>query len=41
MAAGGPSGDQSVESIRNLNDIERRALWAYLTSVPARPFGNR
>lgn len=28
-----------VDTIRNMNDVERRALWAYLSSVPERPFG--
>jgi len=30
-----------VESLRNMNEIETRALWAYLQSVPPRPFGER
>lgn len=28
-----------LDPIRNMNDVERRALWAYLQSVPPRPFG--
>lgn len=28
-----------VQSIRNMNDVERRALWAYLESTPPRAFG--
>jgi mono/diheme cytochrome c family protein len=28
-----------TSSLRNLNDTEMRALWAYLESVPPRPFG--
>ena len=28
-----------VQSIRNMNDVERRALWAYLETRPPRPFG--
>jgi mono/diheme cytochrome c family protein len=30
-----------VEALRNMNDTERHALFAYLQSVPATPFGNR
>lgn len=30
-----------VESLRNYHDLERRALWAYIESVPPRPFGER
>lgn len=30
-----------VEATKNLNDTEMRALWAYLQSTPATPFGNR
>jgi mono/diheme cytochrome c family protein len=30
-----------LEPIRNMNDVERRALWAYLQSAPPRPFGQR
>lgn len=28
-----------VQMIRNLQEVETKALWAYLQSVPARPFG--
>jgi mono/diheme cytochrome c family protein len=30
-----------TEAIANMNDTEQRALWAYLQSVPPRPFGGR
>jgi mono/diheme cytochrome c family protein len=30
-----------VEALRNMDDTERRALFAYLQSVPSVPFGNR
>jgi mono/diheme cytochrome c family protein len=30
-----------VDSIRNMNETETRALWAYLGSVPPRPYGQR
>lgn len=30
-----------VEGIRNLNEDERQALWAYLRSLPPKPFGGR
>jgi len=30
-----------VEALRNFDDIELRALWAYLASIPPRPFGDR
>jgi hypothetical protein len=30
-----------VEALRNMDDIEKRALFAYLQSVPPLPFGNR
>jgi len=30
-----------VEALAKMNQIERRALWAYLEAVPARPFGGR
>jgi mono/diheme cytochrome c family protein len=30
-----------VEALRNMNDTEKHALWAYLQSVPAVPFGSR
>ena len=33
-------GLQSIADIK-LNDIEKRALWAYLQSVPPLEFGNR
>lgn len=29
------------EALKNLNDVEMNALWAYLQSVPPRPFGER
>lgn len=29
------------QAINNMSDLERRALWAYLTSVPPMPFGER
>jgi hypothetical protein len=29
------------ESFSKLNDTEKRALWAYLQSLPAKPFGER
>jgi mono/diheme cytochrome c family protein len=30
-----------VDALRNLNEVELSALWAYLQSVPPRPFGER
>jgi len=30
-----------LESLVTMNEIERKALWDYLTSVPAKEFGNR
>jgi mono/diheme cytochrome c family protein len=30
-----------LEMLTNMDDIERKALWAHLQSVPPRPFGNR
>jgi hypothetical protein len=30
-----------VEALSKLDDVERRALWAYLRSIPPTPFGNR
>jgi hypothetical protein len=30
-----------IEAIRNMDDVERRALWAYLQSLPPTPFGSR
>jgi hypothetical protein len=30
-----------LEMLRNMNDTERHALWAYLQTVPAVAFGNR
>lgn len=30
-----------LEMLTNMDDIERKALWAHLQSVPAQPFGNR
>jgi len=30
-----------VQSLNNLNEVEKRALWEYLRSLPARPFGSR
>jgi hypothetical protein len=30
-----------IEGIANMNDTERRALWAYLENLPAIPFGRR
>lgn len=30
-----------IEGIANMNDIERRALWAYLETLPPVPFGQR
>lgn len=30
-----------TEFIRNMDETERRALWAYLQSLPPRPFGGR
>jgi mono/diheme cytochrome c family protein len=30
-----------VEALKNMNDVELHALWAYLQSVPPRPFGER
>ncbi|MFI5306141.1 MAG: c-type cytochrome [Polyangiales bacterium] len=30
-----------LQLLQNMNDTERRALFAYLTSLPARPFGGR
>jgi mono/diheme cytochrome c family protein len=30
-----------VEALRNMNDDERKALWAFLQSLPAKPFGQR
>jgi hypothetical protein len=30
-----------TEALRNLKELEMRALWAYLQSVPPRPFGER
>lgn len=29
------------EALNAMNDVERRALWAYLRSVPPVPFGHR
>ena len=30
-----------VDAYAKLDDVERHALWTYLTTVPPRPFGNR
>ena len=30
-----------VQAFGNLSELESHALWAYLESVPARPFGER
>jgi mono/diheme cytochrome c family protein len=30
-----------VETFGKMNDVERKALWAYLESVPPKPFGGR
>lgn len=30
-----------IASLRAMNDVEQRALWAYLSSLPPRPFGGR
>jgi mono/diheme cytochrome c family protein len=30
-----------VVSLRNMNEVERRAIWAYLRSLPPVPFGER
>ena len=30
-----------IETMKNFNETEKRALWAYLQSLPALPFGNR
>jgi mono/diheme cytochrome c family protein len=30
-----------VEALKNFNEVEMNALWAYLQSVPPRPFGER
>jgi mono/diheme cytochrome c family protein len=30
-----------IDGWRNLDDVELRALWAYLTALPPLPFGNR
>jgi hypothetical protein len=30
-----------IEAIANMDDVERRALWAYLQSLPPTPFGQR
>jgi hypothetical protein len=30
-----------VLALKNLSELETRALWAYLQSVPPRPFGDR
>jgi hypothetical protein len=30
-----------LPALAAMNDIEKRALWAYLSSIPAQPFGNR
>jgi mono/diheme cytochrome c family protein len=30
-----------IEALRNMNEDERKALWAYLQSVPPKPFGQR
>lgn len=30
-----------IEALRNMNEVERKALWAYLEKVEARPFGGR
>ena len=29
------------DSLRELNDVDARAVYAYLKTVPARPFGQR
>jgi len=31
----------AVEILRNMDDTEKHALFSYLLSVPAVPFGNR
>ena len=30
-----------IEGIRNMDDVERHALWAYLQSLPPVAFGSR
>ena len=35
------SSDMPYESLSKSNPTERKALWAYLQSVPSKPFGNR
>ena len=30
-----------LEALTNMNEIERKALWAFLRSLPAKPFGSR
>lgn len=30
-----------TEALANMNDLERTALWSYLRTLPARPFGQR
>jgi hypothetical protein len=30
-----------TEALRNMDEIETQALWAYLQSVPPRQFGER
>ncbi|WP_394829539.1 c-type cytochrome [Pendulispora albinea] len=35
------SPDMPYENLSKTNLLERRALWAYLRSLPPRPFGNR
>jgi mono/diheme cytochrome c family protein len=29
------------DAINSMNDVEKRALWAFLQSLPAKPFGER
>lgn len=30
-----------VDALRNMNDVERQALWAFLQTLPPKPFGQR
>ncbi len=30
-----------IDALRNMNDVERQALWAYLQTLPPKPFGQR
>jgi hypothetical protein len=38
---GTPITVMPFESLRALNDVDAQALYAYLQTVPARPFGQR